>query len=154
MKIDTIKRTALLASAAAFTLISGIAIAPHASLAKDPKAGATEMKNSTTTNSGSSLVEQLKLTDAQKKSIQGYRADRTRKINEVLTKDQKAKFEQAKNSGKSLSESLKAAGLKPDQQKKILEIAKNSAEKIKGTLTPTQKKQLEAYMKQRKGGVE
>jgi Spy/CpxP family protein refolding chaperone len=101
-----------------------------------------------------SLIEQLKLTADQKQKIATLRRNRTIEINKVLTPDQKAKFEAARKSGKATSESMAALGLKPDQKKKIVDIAKKSAEGIMGVLNPQQKKQVVTYLKQRQGGLE
>jgi periplasmic protein CpxP/Spy len=101
-----------------------------------------------------SLVEQLKLTDKQKKDIANIRRSRTVAINKILTPDQKTKFEAARKSGKSTSEAMKEISLKPDQKKQILEAMQKSASDIKAVLNPDQQKQLVTYMKNRQGGVE
>jgi Spy/CpxP family protein refolding chaperone len=101
-----------------------------------------------------SLIEQLKLTSAQKQKIATFRKNRTIEMNKVLTSDQKAKFEAARKAGKSTSETMNALGLKPAQKKKIADIAKNSAGDIMSVLNPQQKKQVITYLKQQRGGLE
>ncbi|MBM0742933.1 hypothetical protein JOY44_15185 [Phormidium sp. CLA17] len=101
-----------------------------------------------------SLIEQLKLTAAQKQKIATIRRNRTVEINKVLTPNQKAKFETARKSGKSTSETMAALGLKADQKKKIAEIAKNSASDIMSVLNSQQKKQVVTYLKQQRGSFE
>jgi Spy/CpxP family protein refolding chaperone len=101
-----------------------------------------------------SLMDQLKLTSEQKQKIATLRRTRTVEINKVLTPAQKVKFEAARKAGKSTSESMMALGLKPDQKKKIVEIAKKSADAIMGVLDSTQQKQVAAYLKARKSSLE
>ncbi len=138
-------------------MIAGIAFAPilvqgarvDCAIAQAP-AATRPMKGS----DAASLIEQLKLTPDQKQKIATFRRNRTVEMNKVLTSDQKAKFEAARKSGKSTSETMFALGLKPNQKKKIAAIAKNSASEIMSVLTPQQKKQVVTYLKQRQGSLE
>jgi periplasmic protein CpxP/Spy len=146
--------------------ISGVMVAPSMGQAKTEAAPAkpttapakTEMAPTKPAagkeSGGASLVEQLKLTDKQKKDIAGIRRNRTIAINKILTPEQKTKFEAARKAGKSTSDTMKELSLKPDQKKQILEAMKTSADSIKGVLTPDQQKQLVTYLKNRQGGLE
>jgi len=153
MALHLPKTISLLTTAVALTLASQITLFSGSVSAKPADANTTSKTTSVSnqSSSGTSLTEQLKLTDKQKNEIRAIRANRTKQINAVLTPDQKTKFEQARKSGKTLSEALKDLNLKPDQKTKILAIAKTSADNIKSKLTPDQLKQLNAYIKQRSG---
>jgi hypothetical protein len=97
------------------------------------------------------FLDQLKLSDAQKTKIRGIRAARTRKINETLKPEQRAKLQAELKSGKKLGESLKSLNLSTEQKKTIVGAVQKANEEIKATLDNKQKKQLEAYLKQRQG---
>jgi Spy/CpxP family protein refolding chaperone len=138
--------------------LAGVGFLPNAVIAKtematSPQSSVTDkVPVISTSGSGASLVEQLKLTPKQKQQIAGFRANRTRQINQVLTPEQRTQFEQFRKSGKSVSDALRSVNLKPDQKTKILNIAKQTTDSIKGILTPEQKKQLEIYLKKHSQG--
>lgn len=144
------KSAALMLAAVLLTLAGHVTVFSDAASAKP--ANSTEVKT-TQSASSASLMAQLKLTDKQKNEIRAIRSSRTKQINQVLTPEQKTKFEQARKSGKTLSEALKELNLKPEQKSKILAIAKSSAADIKSKLNPQQVKQLEAYIKQHQSGA-
>jgi Spy/CpxP family protein refolding chaperone len=150
-----LKITSFVMMAVALTLASNATLLSGGVSAK-PADSSTSSKTTPVSNqnaSSASLMEQLKLTDKQKNEIRTIRANRTKQINQILTPDQKTKFEQARKSGKTLSEALKELNLKPDQKSKILAIAKDSADQIKSKLNPDQLKQLTAYIKQHQRGA-
>jgi hypothetical protein len=133
------KRGVILLSA----LVSAVAVTPllsTVSLANTPAPAASPR-----------LLDQLKLSDAQKTKIRGIRAARTRKINETLKPEQRAKLQAELKSGKKLGESLKSLNLSTEQKKTIVGAVQKANEEIKATLDNKQKKQLEAYLKQRQG---
>ena len=150
------KTVSLLTTAVALTLVSHMTLFAVAVSAKPADSNSTGKATSVSNQSSSatSLTEQLKLTDQQKNEIRAIRSNRTKQINAVLTPDKKTKFEQARKSGKTLSQALNELKLKPDQKTKILAIAKISANNIKSKLTPDQLKQLDNYVKKQRGSVE
>ncbi len=135
-------------------LISAVVIAsfsPAIALAKAPVLTAAKPAGTMTAPATQSapILEQLKLTDAQKLKLRGIRSAKTRKINALLSKEQQAKLQEQLKSGKKMSEALKSLGLKPDVMQKINAARQNAAEQIKAVLTPEQRKQLESYLKQK-----
>jgi Spy/CpxP family protein refolding chaperone len=154
MTAKLVQRISLMASATVFTLLSGLAIAPHSVQAK-PATATTEKPASpsgTTQDSESgTLMKELNLTEQQKKDIKLIRRNRTMAINKVLTPDQQTKFKQARASGKTTSQAITEMNLKPDQKKQIMDIMQKSATEIKSKLTKTQLTTLTDYMRKHSG---
>ncbi len=143
-KRGVILLSALLSAATVTPLLSSV------SLAKSVPAP-TPSPASAAPAASPRILDQLKLSDAQKAKIRGIRSARTRKINEALKPEQRAKLQAELKAGKKLGEALKSLNLSTDQKKTIAGAVQKSNEDIKATLNDTQKKQLEAYLKQRQG---
>ena len=80
----------------------------------------------------------LNLTDAQKAQIKQIRLSTQKQINGILTKDQQAQKQQARqqHTGAKLN-------LSNDQKAQIKKIRQDSQSQIEAVLTPTQKQQLQ-----------
>jgi Spy/CpxP family protein refolding chaperone len=96
------------------------------------------------------IMEQLKLTEDQKKKIAVIRGQRTKAIKLVLTDKQKTDFDKAREK-QTVSQALKSLGLNKDQVAKIQAISKKSADDIMGVLDKTQKTTLTDYLKKNSG---
>jgi hypothetical protein len=96
------------------------------------------------------IMEQLKLTEDQKKKIAVIRGQRTKAIKLVLTDKQKPEFDKAREK-QTVSQALKSLGLNKDQVTKIQAISKKSADDIMGVLDKTQKTTLTDYLKKNSG---
>jgi Spy/CpxP family protein refolding chaperone len=96
------------------------------------------------------IMEQLKLTEDQKKKIAVIRGQRTKAIKAVLTDKQKPEFDKAREK-QTVSQSLKSLGLNKDQVTKIQAISKKSADDIMGVLDKNQKTMLMDYLKKNSG---
>lgn len=127
-----------------------VSLSPGIALAKFPSSTSPVKSTpvATPTAQSTPILEQLKLTDAQKLKLRGIRSAKTRKINQLLTVDQRTKLQQQLKSGQKMSEALKTLGLKPENLQKITAVRRNAAQQIKATLTTDQLKQLETYFKQ------
>lgn len=143
----SVQRASLVMGTIALTAtFSGMAaVMPQAARANTATTTHTTQSATSTT-----IVDQLKLTEQQKNKIRGYRADRNRQINAVLTQAQKTKLQQELKSGMKLGPALKGLNLSPDQTKKIAAILQKSAQNIRGTLTADQQRKLDAYLKQQR----
>ena len=103
-----------------------------------------------TTSATGSLAEQLNLSAQQKNKIRGIYASRTRQIDQVLTPQQKEKFQAERKSGKKTSEALNSLNLNGDQKKKILAIIQKTNQDIRASLDNNQQQKLDAYLRQRR----
>jgi Spy/CpxP family protein refolding chaperone len=154
MATKMVRRVSLMLGATVFTVLSGLAIAPHAVQAKPASATTEKPAQSSGTTKDSetgTLMKELNLTEQQKNEIKQIRRNRTVAINKVLTPDQQAKFKQARASGKTSSQAIAEMNLKPDQKKQIMEIMQKSANEIKAKLTKTQLTTLTDYMRKHSG---
>ena len=95
-----------------------------------------------------SIIDQLKLSDQQTKTIQTLRKERTQSIAKVLTKAQREKLVQSLQAGTKMGPALQSLNLSGDQKKRIGTIVQKSNQAIEATLTKTQKQQLADYRKQ------
>lgn len=127
-----------------------VSLSPGLALAKLPSSTSPVKSTPVTTPTARStpILEQLKLTNAQKLKLRSIQSAKMRKINQLLTVDQRTKLQQQLKAGQKLSEALKTLGLKPENLKKITAVRQNAAQQIKATLTADQLKQLETYFKQ------
>lgn len=89
--------------------------------------------------------ERLNLTDAQKAQMQTIRSNTRDKIAAVLTPEQKAKVEDAKQGGLEQMKKKVWADLNLTEQQKtqIRQIRESSKEQMLQVLTPEQRQQLE-----------
>lgn len=95
-----------------------------------------------------SSVEQLKLSDQQKRTLRALRKARNQEISKVLSDAQRKNLVQALKSGTKLAPALQALNLSADQKQKIGTIVQKSNQQVKATLTPQQQEQLETMRKQ------
>ena len=99
------------------------------------------------------IMEQLRLDEKQKKSIQASRTKRTIAIKKILTKDQGIKFDQLRSKQK-LSVVIGQLNLDTKQKTAVMAAIQQSQKEIKDILNTTQRKQLEDYLAQNKQGAE
>lgn len=99
------------------------------------------------------IMEQLRLDEKQKKSIQASRTKRTIAIKKVLTKDQGIKFDQLRSKQK-LSAIIGQLNLDAKQKTAVMAAIQQSQKEIKGILNTTQRKQLEDYLAKNKQTAE
>jgi hypothetical protein len=152
----SLSRFSLVASAIALTVVS----MPSISMAKDKPdtmmaKPATEMKAApkAAAPKAGSIWDQMNLTTAQKNKIQVIRSTRTKAINAILNKDQKAKYEKLRGTKTTLSSAMQSLGLSGDQSKKVSAAAKQATDDLLKVLDGKQKSQLSAYLKQQKGAA-
>lgn len=100
-----------------------------------------------------SIMEQLRLDEKQKRSIQSSRTKRTIAIKKILTKDQGIKFDQLRNKQK-LSVVIGQLNLDTKQKTAVMAAIQQSQKEIKDILNTTQRKQLEDYLAKNKQGAE
>jgi Spy/CpxP family protein refolding chaperone len=143
-----------LPSAAVFTLLSGVAIAPAAVQAKTavtPVANPVKTTVTTQDSESGGLIKELNLTEQQKKEIRQIRHDRTVAINKLLKPDQQAKFKQARAAKKPISQIINELNLDLKQKSQIMAIVQKSANDIRSKLTKTQLAKLNDYIKKHSG---
>ena len=99
------------------------------------------------------IMEQLKLDEKQKRSIQSSRTKRTIAIKKILTKDQGIKFDQLRSKQK-LSVVIGQLNLDTKQKMAVMAAIQQSQKEIKDILNTTQRKQLEDYLAKNKQGAE
>ena len=99
------------------------------------------------------IMEQLKLDEKQKRSIQSSRTKRTIAIKKILTKDQGIKFDQLRSKQK-LSVVIGQLNLDTKQKTAVMAAIQQSQKEIKDILNTTQRKQLEDYLAKNKQGAE
>jgi hypothetical protein len=95
------------------------------------------------------IMEQLRLDEKQKRSIQSSRTKRTIAIKKVLTKDQAIKFDQLRSKQK-LSAVISQLNLDAKQKTAVMAAIQQTQKEIKAILNPTQRKQLEDYLAKNK----
>ncbi len=99
------------------------------------------------------IMEQLRLDEKQKRSIQSSRTKRTIAIKKILTKDQGVKFDQLRSKQK-LSVVIGQLNLDTKQKTAVMAVIQQSQKEIKDILNTTQRKQLEDYLAKNKQGAE
>ncbi len=99
------------------------------------------------------IMEQLRLDEKQKRSIQSSRTKRTIAIKKVLTKDQGIKFDQLRSKQK-LSAIIGQLNLDAKQRTAVMAAIQQSQKEIKAILNTTQNKQLEDYLAKNKQTAE
>jgi hypothetical protein len=99
------------------------------------------------------IMEQLRLDEKQKRSIQSSRTKRTIAIKKILTKDQGIKFDQLRSKQK-LSVVIGQLNLDTKQKTAIMAAIQQSQKEIKDILNTTQRKQLEDYLAKNKQWAE
>lgn len=99
------------------------------------------------------IMEQLRLDEKQKRSIQSSRTKRTIAIKKVLTKDQGIKFDQLRSKQK-LSAVIGQLNLDAKQKTAVMAAIQQSQKEIKAILNTTQNKQLEDYLAKNKQTAE
>lgn len=99
------------------------------------------------------IMEQLRLDEKQKRSIQSSRTKRTIAIKKVLTKDQGIKFDQLRSKQK-LSAVIGQLNLDAKQKTAVMAAIQQSQKEIKAILNTTQNKQLEEYLAKNKQTAE
>ena len=95
------------------------------------------------------IMEQLRLDEKQKRSIQSSRTKRTIAIKKILTKDQGIKFDQLRSKQK-LSVVIGQLNLDTKQKTAVMAAIQQSQKEIKDILNTTQRKQLEDYLAKNK----
>lgn len=98
-------------------------------------------------------MEQLRLDEKQKRSIQSSRTKRTIAIKKILTKDQGIKFDQLRSKQK-LSVVIGQLNLDTKQKTAVMAAIQQSQKEIKDILNTTQRKQLEDYLAKNKQTAE
>lgn len=99
------------------------------------------------------IMEQLRLDEKQKRSIQSSRTKRTIAIKKILTKDQGIKFDQLRSKQK-LSIVIDQLNLDTKQKTAVMAAIQQTQKEIKDILNTTQKKQLEDYLAKNKQTAE
>ena len=99
------------------------------------------------------IMEQLKLDEKQKKSMQAIRTKRTIAIKKVLNKDQATKFDQLRGKQR-LSAVIGQLNLDTKQKTAVMAAIQQTQKEIKDILNTTQKKQLEEYIARNKQTAE
>ncbi len=99
------------------------------------------------------IMEQLRLDEKQKRSIQASRTKRTIAIKKILTKDQGIKFDQLRSKQK-LSVVIGQLNLDTKQKTAVMVAIQQSQKEIKDILNTTQRRQLEDYLAKNKQGAE
>lgn len=99
------------------------------------------------------IMEQLRLDEKQKRSIQSSRTKRTIAIKKILTKDQGIKFDQLRSKQK-LSVVIGQLNLDTKQKTAVMAAIQQSQKEIKDILNTTQRKQLEDYLAKNKQWAE
>ncbi len=99
------------------------------------------------------IMEQLRLDEKQKRSIQSSRTKRTIAIKKVLTKDQAIKFDQLR-SKQNLSAIIGQLNLDAKQKTTVMAAIQQAQKEIKAILNTTQRKQLEDYLAKNKHPAE
>jgi hypothetical protein len=95
------------------------------------------------------IMDQLRLDEKQKRSIQASRTKRTIAIKKVLTKDQGIKFDQLRGKQK-LSAVIGQLNLDAKQKTTVMAAIQQAQKEIKDILNTTQTKQLEDYLAKNK----
>ncbi|CAN1211753.1 hypothetical protein TUMEXPCC7403_16230 [Tumidithrix helvetica PCC 7403] len=88
-------------------------------------------------------IRDLNLTDAQKQQIRTIRQDTRQKLEAVLTNEQRAQIQQAKQSGQNPRDIMKSINLTNAQRQQIQAIRQNSYQQIQSILTDEQRAKLE-----------
>ena len=99
------------------------------------------------------IMEQLRLDEKQKRSIQSSRTKRTIAIKKVLTKDQAIKFDRLRSKQK-LSAVIGQLNLDAKQKTAVIAAIQQTQKEIKAILNTTQRKQLEDYLAKNKQTAE
>jgi Spy/CpxP family protein refolding chaperone len=87
------------------------------------------------------LGQKLNLTDAQKAQLQEIRQTTHSRVEAVLTADQKAQLETAKQQGTKLREAFQSLNLSDDQRQQIQTIREEGRQQMESVLTSEQREQ-------------
>lgn len=92
----------------------------------------------------------LNLTDAQKAQMKQIREETKAQIEGILTPDQKAQLQTAKQSGQKMRGNWKALNLTDSQKQQMRQIKESAMQKMQQLLTPEQR----ATLQQKRQGMQ
>ncbi|MCY7408158.1 MAG: hypothetical protein LH631_12510 [Alkalinema sp. CAN_BIN05] len=116
-------------------------------------ASAAALTTKTMKKSEIPIMEQLRLDEKQKRSIQASRTKRTIAIKKVLTNDQGTKFDRLRGKQK-LPAIIGQLNLDTKQKTAVMAAIEQAQKEIKDILNTTQRKQLEDYLAKNKQTAE
>ena len=92
----------------------------------------------------------LNLTNSQKSQIQEIRKKYRKKIGDILTSEQRAALESAKQQGLRRRQGMKNLNLTSDQKQQLQELKKSRRQEIRGILTEKQMEKLQQLRQKRR----
>ena len=92
---------------------------------------------------------QLNLTEAQRQQMQKIRENTQQQMQAVLTPEQRARLESARQAGQSPKSVMRSLNLTPEQQERLRAIRQRAREQRLAVLTPEQRAQLEQFRQNR-----
>ena len=124
---------------------------PSVAFSQTPKPSSPEPSNTeqpAPSGQPQSIEDVLQLTSQQKEQIRSILVDRQKKIEGVLTEQQRTTLAQARQNRQSPSTALQAINLSDTQKTQIASIAQASEQQIRGVLTNEQKQKLDSLIQQ------
>lgn len=132
---------------ATISLIVGGVAAPSFTSAQTP---APNSPGVTRKHQRGDVWKELNLTDTQKQQLKTIHENSRKRIQSVLTDEQRAKLEAARQSG-DRKEVMKSLNLTDAQKQQMRDIRKESREQTLAILTPEQRSKFEQLHSQRSG---
>lgn len=136
------------------TLLPFLAGAVSLSLAVATVLPAFAQANTPAPTESSELRKQnmLNLTPEQREKMQQIKQSSREQIDNILTAEQKAQLETAKQNGENPRQTFKSLNLTAEQRSQMKEIKRSSKEQMDAILTPEQRQQMQQYKQQRRQG--
>lgn len=117
-------------------------------IAKAQDSGSESLPQTTQQTQRHSPFANLNLTQQQQDQLAQIKSDTQARINQVLTSDQQAQLQNARQSGEKPWQAFKSLNLSPQQKDQIKQIRQSSRQQMKAVLTPEQQQQMQARMQQ------
>ncbi|NEO93671.1 MAG: hypothetical protein F6K56_27110 [Moorea sp. SIO3G5] len=97
------------------------------------------------------FFSKLNITDQQKEQFEDIRNNTEAKIEDILTPEQKRRFQTIKTLRRQLREAREGMNLSEEQRDQMREIHKSAREDMRGILTEEQRQQIRQEMRSRRG---
>lgn len=92
----------------------------------------------------------LNLTPEQQEKMRAIKQSSREQIDNILTAEQKAQLETAKQNGENPRQAFKSLNLTTEQRSQMQAIKRSTREQMDAVLTPEQRQQMQQYKQQRR----
>ena len=137
---------------AVIVAISTIVMTPGISQAELPNGKGFSRRSSNAQSRRIRKFDALNLTEEQKSQIREIRKNYRKKIGDILTSEQRAALESAKQQGTRRRQGMKNLNLTSEQKQELQELKKSRRQEIRGILTEKQMEKLQELHQKRRSG--